>query len=362
MTETGGNSQRVIFRGDFLPVIKQMYIVLPIMLALISLFTVGRFWWRMTIYLAVPCLFGVLLMWPIFRWLEWFYFDDQNQRVVMSFRRSIPYEKIKAVHLTQVAGWLSVFARTGRGRFGKAPLVQVLNAKEKRRLDEELSKRFSDKVVYQKPRKFSDWKALVPVMVLIMGIMYGAFFMWLDLYPWIQVIPQKKTWRSAEDMSQGEIRYDLGTVSFSVPEDFESIQKEKQFCVFRGKHKKSKLKVVLNSDIQVTERGLRRMLGLKDAQDVYEMIFYARFGLAPLMTKAHMLCHLYDVRIYEIEQDGLKGFMVRGMRRGIDIAEIKLVDRRKGQEVDFTLSSMEPIDDEVLGAIIRSVRRGRDGG
>lgn len=325
------------------------------MLLLLALVLVGRFWFRTFLYFSIAIPPSLIMVWFSIRLWDWFYFDDEKQRVVRCFRQNIPYQKITAIYITDVSHWFSVLAKTGPKRSEQTPLLQVLDQGEKGKLEEELRKRFPNKVVYRKPRRFSDWKSILLAMFVVELVIYVALFVWMDLYPWTKVVPEKIAWSGVQSLSGTERQHTLGSISFSVPENFEAIRGEKQLLVFRGKHTKAKVKVVLNSDIEVP-RFLRHMMGMRDAYDFYRMTYHARFGIMLLSAKAFVLSHLYDVRIFEIERDGLKGFVVRGTRRGIDIAEIALVDREKGQEIEFTLSSLEPINDETLAAIIQSVR------
>jgi len=337
------------------PLLRQMCIGGPCMILLLAFVLVGRFWFRTFLYFLIAIPPSLIIIWFSLRFWDWFYFDDRKERVVRCFRQNIPFQKITAIYITDVSHWFSVLAKTGPKRSQQTPLVQVLDQGEKRKLEEELRKRFPNKIVHRKPGRFSDWKSILLAVFVVELVIYVALYVWMDLYPWSKVVPEKIAWSGAQSLSGTERQHTLGSISFSVPENFEAIRGEKQLLVFRGKHTKAKLKVVLNSDIQVP-RFLRHMMGMRDAYDFYRMTYYARFGIALLSGKAFVLSHLYDVRILEIEQDGLKGFVVRVTRRGIDIAEITLVDREKGQEIQFTLSSLEPIDDETLGAIIGSVQ------
>ena len=356
MVRTGENSQRVIFRGNPFPhFLKQMCIGGLCICLLLALVLVGRFWFRTFLFFSIAIPPSVIMVWFGLRLWDWFYFDDQKERVVRCFRQNIPYQKITTIYMIDVFHWLTVLAKTGPRRSQQTPLVQVLDQREKRKLEEELHKRFPNKIVHRKPRRFSDWKSILLAMFVVEFVLCAALFVWMDLYQWTKVVPEKITWSKVKSLPETGRQHTLGSISFSVPENFEAIRGEEQLLVFRGKRTKTKLKVVLNSDIQVP-RSLRHMMGMRDAYDFYRMTYYARFGIALLSVKAFVLSHLYDVRIFEIEQDGLKGFVVRGTRRGIDIAEIALVDRENGQEIDFTLSSLEPIDDETLAAIIASVQ------
>ena len=361
MQRTGEDSQRVIFRGNPYPFLKQMCIGGLCMCLLLALVFIGRFWFRTFLHLSVAIPPSVIMVWFGLRLWDWFYFDDEKERVVRCFRQNIPYQKITTIYIIDVSRWFAVLAKTGPRRSQQTPLVQVLDQREKRKLEEELRKRFPNKIVHRKPRRFSDWKSILLAVFVVELVIYVALFVWMDLYPWTKVVPEKIAWSGVQSLSGTERQHTLGSISFSVPENFEAIWGEEQLLVFRGKRTKTKLKVVLNSDIQVS-RFARRIMGMRDTYDAYRMFFYARFEMALLLGKAVLLSHLNDVRIFEIEQDALKGFVVRGTRRGIDIAETTLVDRENGQEIQFTLSSLEPIDDETLGAIIGSVKRvGRSG-
>lgn len=361
MSSVEFSGRRVVFRGSATPQLKLVCVTLLFIVVLISTIIVGRLWLRMFLFLTITLgLPVVCILWALIRWSDWFYLDDKKQKVVQILRQSIPYEKIEVVSITQLNGYLSVSVKTGRGRSEQAILVNVLDSKQEPRLKEELAKRFPDKIAYRKVRRPAKWRPIIFFLALfcVFCAMYAFQFVSLDLYPWTQVIPEKKSWESAGSTSKEELRYNLGGISFRLPEGFERIAEHQRTLVFRGTNRRAKLKVAFSSDISAPTKAplLRYGAGINDEYDFLNAAYYARFGILFLASKGFLLSNLYEPGVYAIEQDGLKGFVVRGTRRGIDIAKITLVDREKGQDIKFTLSSLEPIDDETLGAIIGSVR------
>ena len=293
----------------------------------------------------------------IFRLFSWFSFDDQKERVIMPFKQSIAFKKIRTICVAEAAGYLSVCVETGRGRLQRHLLVDALDLKDKQRLEEELGRRFPVRTVHKKLKK--RLLRLRPILgvIAVISIFYSIHFVSMGLYRWVKVIPQKMTLGWEKNLLTEGNRYNLGAISFSLPGNFELIQEHERRLVFRGIDRNAKLKVALKLDIAIPDRSwlTKYGTGIRDRYDLLTVAYQARFALAPLALKAEMLKHLDEPAIYKIQDDGLKGFVVRGTRGKIHIAEIMLVDTEKKHEIDFTLSSLEPIDDETLGAIIASV-------
>ena len=96
---------------------------------------------------------------------------------------------------------------------------------------------------------------------------------------------------------------------------------------------------------------------MKDRYDLLKAIYNARIGVLFIMMKARELRGLARIKIYEVEQNGLKGFIVEGRRNKKYVTEMRLILADMGREIDFYYSGSEPIDDRMLGAIIRSIRK-----
>jgi hypothetical protein len=107
----------------------------------------------------------------------------------------------------------------------------------------------------------------------------------------------------------------------------------------------------------VRREFLSRWLGFGNGYELLRKMYFARFGLVPLSTKAERLEGLEEAETYEIQGAPFKGFMVRGRtRQGKRVARIQLLDTTEELDLRLNFSSTEELDDEELGTIVNSVR------
>lgn len=362
MVRTGKNSQRVVFRGDIFKVDKYGYFILLGFLPLWSFLLFGVYWFRVAVLLLVCVSASMFFVYPTHLRTNWLSFDDQNQRIMMALRQSILYQKLKAIQIIETLGHLWVF---GSSRWlSRIPLVHAVDLAEKHRLTEELAKRFPKEKLHYK--KWSDWRGRLPTLVMcfIPLIVFSCMTYWVySTFPEVRLVPQRYNLKTEQNLSSAYGEYSLEHFSFSVPRCFELIEEEEQKLRFENQVNKRTLSVLINPsrlpDVEATVFNKfipLHVLGIRDYYDLFRWGYYARLGILPLMLKALMLDESNCASIYEIGQDDLKGFLTLGKTNTKNIAAIMLVDKNKERELDFYLTSSEPIDGETLAAIIASVQ------
>lgn len=296
----------------------------------------------------------------LFGWRRWFSFDDEKRRIRGPLGFSLPYEKIKAIHITEANGQLSLCAQ--RGRFNTVYLPSKLHSKEKGRLLDELGKRFSSEMIRYRKRsvlRVTTLRVLAPLLlyVVVVTFMYYRF-------PLIRLAPQEKVWEKGQNL-WGEQTYTLNGISFSLPGRFQIARQKRDRILL--KDELSKMRVWAWMSVDTTSSAVLKffsyyVMDVKDMYDIQKEFYYARFEVVPLVMKHTALDRLtkegiHEINaIFDIQQDGLNGFLVRGTRNRIDIADMMLVNKKKPFRINFYIESLEPIDDATLGAIIKSVR------
>ena len=357
---------QVVFRGSglwcltcakaSLPVV----IVLLIVLLLFSVLFLGVYWHRMFLFLlliGVPAALGIHVLALSD---DWFRLDDEKKRIVRTMWTRIPYEQVKSIQVREVRKHLEVDINRKR-KFDGRNLVLHLPLEEKGRLVSELEKRFPSVEISETKIKPSGQKVMALVMLVVLlgclGALYPYSFGYLHTFPGIEVTPEKPLWQPMEEVDGHE--YSLKAFSFFLPQDFERFAEGEEWLVLRHKHKKAKLKVVYDSDISIPRKIylLRYLMGARDEQDARTVEYNARFGLMPLTLKLFAFPSFLVLRIHEVEPNGLKGFVIRGRRGEIWMAETALFDKERGLGIYFTLSCMEPIDQATLATIVSGVRR-----
>lgn len=357
---------QVVFRGNGLwcpscaRALLPLYLVLFTVFLLFSVLFLGVYWHRMFLFFfltGAPIGFGLYVI--TFSG-DWFRFNDDKKWILMTWRTRIPYGQVKSIQVREVRDHLEVDINRKRKYEGRN-LISHLALEEEGRLMSELTHRFPSVEISETKIKPSGQKimALFVLVVLLgcLGALYASFFVYLHTFPGIEVTPEKPLWQPMEKVDGHE--YSLKAFSFFLPQDFGRFAEREEWLVLRHKHKKAKLKVVYNSDISALgkHRLVRYMMGVRDEHDARTVAYNARFGLVPLALKAFYFHRFHVMRIHEVEPNGLKGFVIRGRRGSIWMAEIALFDKEKGLGIYFTLSSMEPIGQATLATIVSGVRR-----
>jgi hypothetical protein len=217
------------FKGGIPKAQGQLFLVLEFTLALTSILLMGRSWFRLYLFIAVLSLPGLLLAYYMLSSKNWFRLDDQNERIETPLRQSIPYGSLKAIHITEFDGRVSVSVR--QGRLDKKPLVQNLKREEKWRLLEELKKRFPEEMLRE--TKLPQWKTtlgiyiapIVPCLLLLIFTYYVT-----NRVPQVTVMPENCSLPMGFSSSQATEPHVLDLISFSLPEGF-SIEEEKERSV-----------------------------------------------------------------------------------------------------------------------------------
>lgn len=367
MNLTERKSDRVIFRGKGFRTTKFDYIFLLLFFVPVFFLSFGQYWFRF-FALAFP---GAVIFMHLSRKLQslqdWFFFDDVNQKIMMSWRHSIPYRKVKAIRITETPTYLSVTVE--RGWFvGTNPLLQSLDLSGRPKLIEEFGKRFPEEMIRQ--QKGADWKrVLAGVLVpLILVVWVVGLTLWIrNTFPEVRRYPQEREWKLTEDFDHEQEWYGLGGFSFSLPQSFQLVKQEDGFLCLTDSTRETRLRVVVTSSVLKSSGRLSRSLfnygfGIRDCYDLHKFAYYARFGVLPLFWKAMMLDEYSSEGIYEVEQNGLKGFLTSGLKDEENVAQLMLVDKERKRKINFYFSSCQQIDEQIFAAIINSIKTAGESG
>ena len=354
-------SQKITFRGNILLFVKQGYVYfLPICL-LLSFMMVGKYcFFHFFIFILVLSLPGVFFLYIIGFPLNRFSFDDEKKQIVKFLTGNIPYRKVKAIYIVEYGKLLNVSIK--KGWLQKAFLAMALDIKEKRQVVEELLKRFPKEILHQ--RKLSQRKFIMRFMlpVFLMFSILEVYIYWK--IPQVRVVPQRKNWEIAQNLLiREQKKYTLERVAFLIPSCFKLVKVEEQKLLFENKDKKAKLiatpglfKKFLQEPSPMGKFLFFYGMGIVDSYELYQAVYYARFGIIPLTLKSVVLGNLDEIKIYEIKKVPFKGFIMQGTKNGREFTDILLVDKKKKNEINFTISSSGKIEEEILKIIVDSVK------
>jgi hypothetical protein len=340
----------VTFRGDSIRLIGQFYLGAVPVLMIITFMSMGNFWFYPFLFylgLSVPLILPVAFL-SMFS--NGFTFNDEERRITKKFTRGVPYEKVKAVIINEDGKTLSVSVKTGR--LQRKILVWTLDSNEKKRLEEEIAKRFPHEILLQRKRSTLRMTALMTfVPFLLFSVCHGYLY---HKHPEVRIVPQVKQWETTRNLSGGK-DYTLKGISFFLPEGFQLAKTEERELMFE----RGVVTMVVYSNSSYEEllsKGRLSWIKINDIYDLYGATYYSRFGLVPLVLKSIALSGLREIRIYDIRHPTLKGFVVQGIKGMKETAQIILVDKKAGSGISFYISSPEKIPEEMLMSIVGSVR------
>ncbi len=98
----------VTFRGGTSNIQKQVGFVVILTQAVISVLLAGPWWLWLFLGLVVLSLPALLLSHHVLSTRNWFSLDDENRKVVMPFKQSLPYDRVKTINITEMGEHLSV--------------------------------------------------------------------------------------------------------------------------------------------------------------------------------------------------------------------------------------------------------------
>ncbi len=347
--------RKVTFRGDRIQFLKETYVYsLPILLCF-SVLLMGSFWLNPFVIFLV-----LLFPFPFFLSLnDRFTLDDEKKKITKILTRGMPYEKIRALYVSETGGTLAVNARTGRLR--KISLAAALPVSEKQLLLDELAKRFPEEIIHLKQR--STIKRIIAMLFLSSLVLsLGHLYMYWK-FPKPFTMPEIRYLATTQNPSDGGEKQNLGGFSFSVLQDLKPVDAKDKELMFEDEGKKTRVRVSgsLFKKVFVDRKGIyeiafRYTMGMKDMYDFYRVTFSSRFGFVPLLARIAALSDQSDTGVYAVLHPVLKGFVVQGIRRGRETTHIVLVDKKTGGEINFFISSSGKIEEETLKSFIGTVR------
>jgi hypothetical protein len=223
----------VTFRGGPSNVQKQVGFAVIATQAVVAILLVGPWWlWLFLglVLISLPMLFLANYMLSA---RNWFSLDDENRKIVMPFKQSLPYDRVKTINITEMGGRISVSVQ--KGKFDKISLVQYLSPKEKLLLTEELKRRFPGDLLRQKsiPQWWIGLGIYAPPIasaLLLLGLT-GAVMV---KSPQSLAVPQEKSWSAVEPVAEMCKEYELDRVQFSLPSHFRVVEEKKGRLVFES--------------------------------------------------------------------------------------------------------------------------------
>ncbi|MEW6618746.1 MAG: hypothetical protein AB1422_05280 [bacterium] len=342
---------QVVFKGRNILFVKKWCLDFLFCGIFLSLLFMGRYcWFHSFLCLLVLTSPSFILFCILFAFLfAGFSFDDQKREIVRSKGMSIPYEKVKGIYITEVGKLLRVSIKE-KGLLKESSLAEALSIEDKQRLMEELDKRFPPEILHE--RRFFIWRFPAQTMMLLILFISSIYIFYVyQECPQVRIIPKKRGWEISQPTKEN--RYNLRGIAFSLPEGFKFVKAKNGRLFFKNKE----TGIVVDSGFykslpSALSLELYYFTGIKESYGLYQAVYYARFGIIPLVLKAIRLSGRKKVEIYEIEEEVFKGFIMRCLQDKRWVADILLKNKKKGWEINFMISSSKRIEEDDLKTIV----------
>jgi hypothetical protein len=315
----------------------------------------GALWLPLFLGMMVLTLPVALLIGLVTSSRDGFSFDDEQQRIVRQSGSGLPYAGITQIDIRATSRLLQVRIRQGEQR--SATLCHALRAGDRQRLLEELLKRFPRSMVQEK--RLTDLRSLLMVMAMAMLMTAGLHGILYRDDPQLGTVPETMVWDRAARPDQGAPQYTAGSFLFSLPVNFTLRGEGDNALLFEENATRTVVTVMYGPPAEtLAPRSalIRHMTGIRDYFDALSAAYHARFGVITLVLKKTALAGLREVRIIEVSQQSLKGFVTMGQKDGNWIARILLTDREQQAEIHILVTCPTPVERRRLEEIVASVQ------
>lgn len=303
---------------------------------------------------------SVLFFWGVYaltRPTNWFEFDDVNKMIVKPFRNRIPYNKIRAIVISENFKGTTINVKTNW--MSPFPIASVSSKDDAEIAEKEFRQRFPPDIIRREIFSKKRRRILIAIIsiVFIIWLSYLLQFMYRT-EPMEIVTPEKKAWLAVKQPQTGT-HYIINGFDFVLPDRFAKVKEEKSWKYFEDNLSKIKVNVspgvFYNSDIK--QRLLfGYLMGIRNDYDFFRLAYTARLGLIPSLNNSHAFKELFDIKLYEIDHGELHGIVLQGMKGNKSVAEIIVADKERG--LHFFLSQpgeIGRINEELLQSIVASL-------
>jgi len=354
MTE---NANRIRIQGHSTIIILGGVFIAVFFCFVMSFVLLGTAFPRLFVSLLVLIFPLVLFIGAMYRAINWFEFDDDQKRVVRAFRRSFPYDKVKTIRIKEQWRRSSFSIRTGW--LWKRWLVDGLNKDEAACAIQELARCFPHASIRRKTYSNGMTAAAVIIFLFLLSAAYAGFISYsYTMEPRLFLMPEKINWPAAAQPKTG-VRHSMNGFRFVLPRRFTLLQDTGTSRYFEDKNSDTKLNADTGIYVRIFGQGnsaVRCLTGIEDSYDLFRLAYRERFGTVPTAMKIISFNRMRDIKLYEIERDSLRGFVLQGKKLGGAFAEIMVSDKASGNEIHFFIKRPGVLNEETLRLIVGSIK------
>ncbi len=275
-----------------------------------------------------------------------FYFDDQKKEIVKKFPfgilKSVPYHKIKAIHILK--GKEIVMIHAYLTKFNRVPIITT-DKDDKQALIQEFKNR---SFLIKEKKSLLQLLGILSFLIPFIGAVAFHTYVY-QRFPQaaVRAVEYKRDIKKAG--RGGLLAYAIDDTKFFLPYRMMFQKATEGALVFESMDKKEGVVVgrPLSFDSLRDYSFLLRLAGIKTEHDFFRAIYRSRIGIVPLILRSCSFSgEIRERKIYEINNDKVKGFLFRGLRKSEDgqvqVEQLYLAGEEGRRRIDFTIISSYP--------------------
>jgi hypothetical protein len=294
----------------------------------------------------------------LFKAINWFEFDDDQQRIRRAFGRSFPYNRINTIRIKE--RWKRSSFSSGSGWLQKRWLVDGLTRDQTARVELELARRFPLAAIRRKAYSNGRMAMIISVFLLVISAVYSGFIYYsYTKEPRLFLMPEKKDWMSVVVQPRTGTHYALGGIGFVLPRRFKLLQHSESWSYFEDIKNGSKISASAGMYYEIFgeyQPAVRCLTGIADSYDLFRLAYVERFGTLPTAMKIISFSRTREIKLYEIERTSLRGFVLQGKKLGEAFAEIVVTDKAGGREIRLFIQQPGSLEEDILRSIVSSIK------
>ncbi|WP_018250044.1 hypothetical protein [Orenia marismortui] len=298
---------------------------------------------------VVGCIFSLILV-LIINYFNWFYLDDENQKIVFPFN-TIAYEDVQEFREVKFLNYFAIQV-VKKNKFNltvpflfKFNLVSGLKNEDKKKIISELRKRFFDKQIKQKRNK----KLILGVLLFFSFpvLLYGYYFFNASNL-------EMKKYSVHKEEVLGE-EYKTDKFKIIIPKAYKLKKKEEETYYFQGE---GETKLVLNSKTQISNNifyKLRHPFKVLIEEMTFpesELYFEPQFGLFPTILKSYLN---KDDIVYEVKKLSFKTYIIKRKGKEKVFLHFYLVAPSRTEEVYIDIKTEVGNEERVINKLLANI-------
>ncbi len=352
-----GNDMERQFKGSGLLFLRNVFLYVLVTGPLVSASLMGAAWPHLYLSLLVLSLIALPPVAVVVDRFDGFAFDDERQAVIKPLGKDIPYLRMQRLNVRETSGLLRVTVKAGR--FASLSLASALPVRDKARLLEEFARRAPHAVIRE--QRHADWKSLLLIALFIFIAAAGVHIYLYASQPLIRVHPQQLPEANDETKKDaarpGTRVYAVGDFDILLPDRFLPGRTGDAQAEFVDNAGQTLIRAEVETRKEGTGRGIFLLAtGMGSRAGILDQAYTARIGVIPLLLKDFVLEGMDDVQIFDVRNNGLRGYITRGKRKYDEAALIVLSEDAGGAAINLSISGLKRLDETSLQRIAMDTR------